>query len=180
MKLVPNIPDPEKWVKFYQAMANGRLKIRQHGSGGALGPTLHASNYTSVRDTIEPMVVSPTEMITQQAQSAINHQHGTVKQSKPNTRGQSTGNQRGQSSWSRSQRRSQSVRSQVGRGRGARGARNQSTRSHPTHTKTGHAKQRQVRKRGIKTPLKRKAVSQPQSHHTGRTSVKVARRDIFS
>ena len=78
MKLVPNMSDPEKWVKFYQAMAAGKLKPSnhniQHGRGRSMGARRADPGYMVVEDKVEPMVVSPTEMAKKQAQSEVNHQ----------------------------------------------------------------------------------------------------------
>ena len=78
MKLVPNKSDPEKWVKFYQAMAVGKLKPSrhniQHGQGRSMGTRRADPGYTVVEEEkVEPTMVSPTEMAKQQAQSEVNH-----------------------------------------------------------------------------------------------------------
>jgi len=75
MKLVPNIPNPRIWEKFYTDMANGSLKSIRHSQrgGGSLGPRVHSKHYTRIHDTVEPTIVSPTEMAVQQARSEVSY-----------------------------------------------------------------------------------------------------------
>jgi hypothetical protein len=76
MRLVPDHSSPQKWEKFYRDMAAGNMKSSsrqvQRG-GGFLGPRVHARNYASLQDTIEPTVVSPSEMAVKQARSEANY-----------------------------------------------------------------------------------------------------------
>lgn len=85
MKLVPHQPDPKRWMNFYKAMADGKLKSTkyiQRGSGGTLGPGRSDRTYKHVTDVeedkVKPTIISPTERVVQQAQSEVNHrkQHG--------------------------------------------------------------------------------------------------------
>lgn len=74
MHLIPDQPNPKKWENFYKDMAanSHRSAYRlQRGGGGTLGPRIHPRHYTSVKDTVAPKAVSPTEMVVQQAKSEV-------------------------------------------------------------------------------------------------------------
>lgn len=62
MRLVPHIAGAPHWEKYYKAMSTGQLRppVIQKGYGITLGPRLHARNYRSVDDTVEPMnIIAP-------------------------------------------------------------------------------------------------------------------------
>lgn len=168
MHLTPDQPNPQKWEKFYKDMALGKLKSMrpiQKGGGGSLGPRVHSRHYTSVQDTVEPTVVSPAEMVVQQARSEIKHRNATGNSGQRGGGGGGPGRGR-----------------PAGPGRSAGRGRSPGRSGGPPRvgqvTKQA-ARGRPAPKKAIKPPGKRKATSYGSGGQPGRTVKKTKKSDIF-